>query len=579
MEPRCSGKFLRDIGYPALFNIAYWEEFLKKIAILILIFTIICLLPLKKSIVFSEPKTMKVLPLLIEFSDQPHQRTVQEMDDYFFSNAEDVKSLRNYYLQITNNTCDFIPGKYRVGDWIKLPRTKKQYGQDASVENLAKDVFTILEKQNVDLSEYDNDGDKKIDYLLFIQSGDPIQASGSRIFWPHKYALFSKIGYGGIQAYEYNMISEIFMSNKLAPLQIICHEFYHYLGGWDLYSYTKQGNSHAVGPWDNMAENTYSKNFGLSGFSRSQLGWLKQEIIKENGTYEIDAIAGNGEKKLYRINIPGTKEYFLIENRFRIGIDAWWSGVPDEGIVIYHIDGNIPVTHRFNDGPPEIKHFAVWVEDPGAGVEKKDAAYSLEDNQITFSPESSPDSLDYDKLSQPVIIITDITNSGLKMKFNVEFRYTDPRLSVTPAKLDFGKVQKGFKKTMELKVTNVGVGTLRSTLTIDETWIIPNPSELTGNDSSVSIIVDTELLPYGKSKGRLTVDSNGGKLNIPISVEVVEKEGDLNQDNKIDKYDLVVLLEAFGSKKGEEKYNPVADFNQDGIVNLSDLVILLRNLD
>jgi hypothetical protein len=42
---------------------------------------------------------------------------------------------------------------------------------------------------------------------------------------------------------------------------------------------------------------------------------------------------------------------------------------------------------------------------------------------------------------------------------------------------------------------------------------------------------------------------------------------------------MVILLDAFGSKKGEEKFKPEADFVQDGIININDLVILLRNLD
>ena len=132
---------------------------------------------------------------------------------------------------------------------------------------------------------------------------------------------------------------------------------------------------------------------------------------------------------------------------------------------------------------------------------------------------------------------------------------------------------------MELKITNVGVGTLRTTFTIDESWILATPAQITGNEETIEIFVDTELLPIGKKKGRLIVDSNGGTINVPVTVEVVDKEGDLNMDGVIDKYDLVMLLDAFGTKKGEEKYNPMADFNQDDIINLSDLAVLLRNLD
>lgn len=552
---------------------------MKRIAYFVLLSLLLSLLPVHTNKTFSAPLSIKVLPLLIEFSDSPHLRTSQEMNDFFFSTKEEDKSLRNYYLELTNGTLDFCPGKYEAGDWIKLPRKKAEYNRDGSVAKLAKDVMTYLEKKGVDLKEYDNDGDNFVDYCIFIQAGDPIQYSGSNVFWPHSYAFQENIGYGGTRVYRYNMTSEIFMANKLSPLQIICHEFYHYLGGWDLYSYTKQSSSNAVGPWDIMAESTTFHIFGLSGFSRNWMGWLKPEIIKESGTYELNAIAGKGEKRLYRINIPGTKEYFLLENRFRTGVDAWWEGVPDEGLVIYHIDGAIPPNFRFNDGTPDYPHFAVWVEDPGAGMNKKDAAFSLEDNQVIFTPTSNPDSRNYDKDSQPAIFITDISKSGETISFKVEFKYIDPVISVNPDKLDFGKVQKGYKKTITIDVENVGVSTLRARFEGSDSWIIPKRKETFGNQETNEILVDTEYLPIGKKRGKLVVSSNGGEITIPVSVEVVEKQGDINLDGKIDKYDMVVLLDAFGYRKGEEKFKPEADFVQDGIINIDDLVILLRNLD
>jgi M6 family metalloprotease-like protein len=552
---------------------------MKRITIFLLLTLLISLVPIHTKKTYSAPLSIKVLPLLIEFSDSPHLRTSQEMNDFFFSTKEEDKSLRNYYLELTNGTLDFCPGKYEAGDWIKLPRKKAEYNRDGSVAKLAKDVMTYLEKKGVDLKEYDNDGDNFVDYCIFIQAGDPIQYSGSNVFWPHSYAFQENVGYGGTKVYRYNMTSEIFMANKLSPLQIICHEFYHYLGGWDLYSYTKQGSSNAVGPWDIMAESTSFHIFGLSGFSRNWMGWLKSEIIKDSGTYELNAIAGKGERRLYRINIPGTKEYFLLENRFRTGVDAWWEGVPDEGLVIYHIDGAIPPNFRFNDGTPDYPHFAVWVEDPGAGMNKKDAAYSLEDNQITLTPTTNPDSRNYDKDSQPAIFITDISKSGETISFKVEFKYIDPVISVNPDKLDFGKVQKGFKKTISINIENIGVSTLRAKFEGSDTWIIPKLKETFGNQETNDISIDTQFLPIGRKRGKLIISSNGGEISIPISVEVVEKQGDINVDGKIDKYDMVILLDSFGSKKGEEKFRPEADFVQDGIINLDDLVILLRNLD
>ena len=128
-------------------------------------------------------------------------------------------------------------------------------------------------------------------------------------------------------------------------------------------------------------------------------------------------------------------------------------------------------------------------------------------------------------------------------------------------------------------IGNDGVSTLRAKFSTSENWIVPKSLETIGNNETIEIIVNTELLPFGKKKGKLFISSNGGELVVPVSVEVIEKQGDINLDGKIDKYDMVILLDAFGSKKGEEKFKPEADFVQDGKINIDDLVVLLRNLD
>jgi len=543
--------------------------------ILSIIFVLSLLVTFNSEPVKSAPTLIKILPILMDFADQPHQRTAQEMYDYFFSNKEGDKSLRNYYLEVTNGAVDFIPGSYGVGDWILMPLKKKEYAQRGDLSSLMRDVFDKLKEKRVNLREYDNNGDGNIDHTIFVQAGDPRYYGGS-FFWLHKSWASGKIGYDGVYVFEYIMTAEIFYADKMAPLQGICHEFYHDLGGWDLYSYT--GSGIAVGPWDIMAESTSYKIFGLSGFSRSYLGWLSPKKITKNGTYEIDALCSNGNNRLYRIDIPGTKEYFLIENRYLMGIDSWWQGVPDQGLVIYHIDGAITPTHRFNDGPPRFPHFAVWVEDAGNVKGKIDAAYCAEDNQTEFTPFTVPDSFDYAKKCRPAIFITNISNSGEKMTFKVEFKYLEPKLKIEPEEIDFGKIEKGMKKEKTIKIINEGTSTLHVSLSSREKWISFDRTEIFGNEEVVKVIVDGSKLDIGRRRGFIDAESNGGSAKIEVVAELVEKLGDINGDRKIDKSDLRYIENSFGYKKGEKGYNESADLNEDGIINILDLFIVAKNL-
>ncbi len=521
---------------------------------------------------------IKILPILLDFKDVPHQRTETEMFEFFFSDKEGIKSLHNYYAEVTKGRVDIQPGVYSIGKWLKLPQKKSYYDAQNSIVQAAQDAADLINQLKLNFKEYDSDNDGYLDFVIFIQAGDPVK-SGRGSFWPHSYSLRGAVSIGGIKVGGYNMNAEIFQSNTHQPLQVICHEFYHYLGGWDLYSYNGDYKN-AVGPWDIMADTTYSNNFGMSGFSRNFLGWQDTTLITAPGSYSIDALgeADADNPQLYRINLEGTKEYFLIENRGYFGVDTWWQGIPDLGIVIYHIDGSIPPSHMFNDGPPIFENFAVWVEDPGAGSLKKDAAYSLEDNQTKFTPESRPDSRDYKKKSKPLVAITNISKSGRTMTFDVSYQYDDPHLVVTPEKIDLGQIPQGLSTKVEVSISNNGVGNLKTTIKSKDAWIVVPDIEIEGNNQTVDLFIDTNSISLGKKKGRVEFISNGGTVTMTISVEITTRLGDVNDDGQVNEYDIPPFMKAFGSKKGEPEYNRKADLNQDDIVNFEDLSILAKSI-
>lgn len=518
-------------------------------------------------------KTIKILPILLDFSDFPRMRTEQEMWDMFFASDAGAPSLRNYFLEVTEGRYEFAPGSYGVGSWMRMPKRKQDYAKAETLEELMTDMMSILQAQGVSLKEYDQNDDGYIDHLLLIQSGDPIRMANT-IFWLHKWTVRSSIGYDGIKIKDYTLSAEVFQADKLAPLHGICHEFCHDLGAWDLYDYDYD-SQYAVGPWDIMADNR--SNFGLSGFTRFYLNWLEPIDITESGTYTINALCSQESNRLYRVQLPGTKEYFIIENRFPTGVDAWWKGIPDKGLVVNHIDGSIPIAHRFNDGPPRYKNFAVWVEDAGNITGKIDAAFSAEDAQDTFTPYTTPNSRDYADKSKPSIFITEISSSGPSMSFKIDLVYEEPWLEVNPSKLSFGEIEKGKKLTRSFQLQNKGTSTLRSEITTDYNWIKLSESLVFGNEAELQVTVDTSNMTLGINQGTIDINSNGGKRKVSIEVEVIRKYGDLNGDNKVDDQDWAVFRRAYGSRKGDPNYQTSADFNKDELINLLDLHIFSGN--
>jgi hypothetical protein len=127
----------------------------------------------------------------------------------------------------------------------------------------------------------------------------------------------------------------------------VAHEISHYFFGFghfaDIsYSITSTRFSSSlktyVGGWRSV----------YSGYEKWRLGWLEPTVINSNGdSYTLWDLATTmyhpAKSVLFKINIPGTQQFFLIENRqwispfeVRYTVDSGPYGLLKQGIVIYH---------------------------------------------------------------------------------------------------------------------------------------------------------------------------------------------------------------------------------------------------
>jgi len=58
---------------------------------------------------------------------------------------------------------------------------------------------------------------------------------------------------------------------------------------------------------------------------------------------------------------------------------------------------------------------------------------------------------------------------------------------------------------------------------------------------------------------------------IPVSIK-----GDINADGKVNIIDLYAVAKAFGSKLGDERWNPNADLNEDQQISIIDMYTIAR---
>jgi hypothetical protein len=68
-----------------------------------------------------------------------------------------------------------------------------------------------------------------------------------------------------------------------------------------------------------------------------------------------------------------------------------------------------------------------------------------------------------------------------------------------------------------------------------------------------------------------TADNNFTSSKVKLSIP-----GDINGDGKVDILDISMAARAYGSRLGEQRFEPNADVNEDGIVNILDLSLIAR---
>jgi len=94
-----------------------------------------------------------------------------------------------------------------------------------------------------------------------------------------------------------------------------------------------------------------------------------------------------------------------------------------------------------------------------------------------------------------------------------------PNLQLSHSYLDFGEIPKGETKTKTFTISNSGAGTLSGTITTDRSWISASPGSFDGNSVTASVTVYTDTLEVWKTyTGTVTVDSNGGKETVTVSI-------------------------------------------------------------
>ena len=350
--------------------------------------------------------------ILVDFSDNiadAEENTAELYTQQFFSIDElDPGSLREWYLENSYNEVAVIG---EVVGWIRLERTYEyyvagQYGIGDYPRNSAgmtRDAV-IAADNRINFSQYDNDGDGVVDTVVLVHAGSSAEDNNGDedMIWSHCSSLGGQaVRLDGVWIRTFVTVPEY------STLGVTSHELGH--GLFDLPDlYDRDGSSEGLGDWSVMAGGSWNGN-GTSpahfdAWSKMQLGFIEPVVLQENlDNVQIPPIETEGAAYILWDRGRARSEYFLIENRQRIGFDA---ALPGQGLLVYHIDDNMIESENDNEwypGNEDEGHYLVALEqaDGDWELEQTNSRGDSSDpfpgaqRNTTFDSESVPSSRAY----------------------------------------------------------------------------------------------------------------------------------------------------------------------------------------
>jgi immune inhibitor A len=308
--------------------------------------------------------TTNALTLLGQYTDLTGHYTQAQIQSQIFDGPNATGTVTDYFTEVSYNQL------YFTGDcqgWYDMPRTLAEYeGGNSGLGTQGGPRFVVDLIQISDptlnfvdyIQYYDGGGKPHIGFVAVIHAGADASAGAFNI-WAHRWDFRAISGQGSYTTNDvdpvsghnviidgpYAIMPELSGSNNnngpITSIGVFAHEFGHIFGIPDLYD--TDGTSSGLGNWCLMAAGSWGGNNSSPQTPVHPCAWVKKElgwVSPVNITSFQQALTVTNVEEnpvIYRIWYNGsiTPEYFLIENRQRIGFDT---NIYNTGFLIFHID-------------------------------------------------------------------------------------------------------------------------------------------------------------------------------------------------------------------------------------------------
>lgn len=374
----------------------------------------------------------KGLVVLVDFKnkkfadghDLEYYKNVINGKDFTDEEEGYVGSVRDYFLAQSNGQfeLDFdVVGPVTMSKNYGYYGGDKEYQKDNLVYEMIKEASDAIQDQ-VNLKDYDWDGDGEADQVFFLYAGLGQASGGSAsTIWPHE----SELRYWpcGVLSYSTGKINTYACANELQPetqgssryisagIGTICHEFSHCLGFADMYD-TSGGGGYGMSVFDVMDQGSYNGNgfvpCNYTAFERIYAGWVEPIELDVPATVKDMKSVSDYGRPFIMYNYKNTNEYFLMENRQNTGWDEGLYGC--NGLLIVHVN-YVPsrwINNTVNSSDQKIPQCCTVVNadgsrEPSNTLSLQGDLYPYEEKGVTmndeFTDESEPAAKLYNKNS------------------------------------------------------------------------------------------------------------------------------------------------------------------------------------
>lgn len=294
----------------------------------------------------------RILIILMQFSDVKFNKKQSDFDRLFnepnYRDDGAYGSVYDYYSKVSYGQlqlrCDVL-GPYTAS------KNMAYYGGNSNRTSGDMNPKALFDEairyaiQEVNMADYDSDGDGYVDnvHIIFAGYGEESGASANAI-WSHE-MTFRTENIGGIKIDRYSCSPELRgnSGNGITRIGPPCHEIGHALGAMDFYDvdYQTGGYYEGTGDWDVMASGSWNDDGARPAdfnpyVKAYNYGWIDVQTLEAD---TINIISPSTvHNNIYRIDTPVSGDYYLLDNRQSEGVN---SAEPGKGLLIFHIGPKI----------------------------------------------------------------------------------------------------------------------------------------------------------------------------------------------------------------------------------------------